>query len=447
MSHSIAFLADIHGNLTALEAVLSDLTRRGITEVYFLGDMLGKGPAVREVIDLIRAKCTGVVYGNWDRMVVKAIPGGYERFGAQYYVKRLTEEDKRYLAALPETIELTFCGRSVLAYHGRFSIDKVVTPMFNNERENVENALYHFGPHDITIMGDAHHPFMLTHHGRFLLNTGAVGNPCDKMPLSSYLILHDDNGVFSTQHVRVPYDIAKEVSRALHAPDLHQLPVYIAETVTARYMRNYNAAPTRSAWETMPLAVYEAHMTHETVAQAQALNALMKQQLNDNPCKSCAILGIAGGNGLEHAESLPIDTIWGIDINADYLAACRTRFARMGHRLKLEQRDLTHDPIPRAELILADLLIEYIGIPRFVECIRQAAPRVVSCVIQYNSCSDFVSASPHTAAFADVARLHKDISPADLIAGMEKLGYRIAHLSSLPLPGTKQLLRLDFARS
>ena len=111
MSRHIAFLADVHGNLTALEAVLADLDRRGVTEIYFLGDMMGKGPAVREVIDLIRTRCTGVVYGNWDRMVVKAIPGGYERFGAPYYVQRLTDEDKRYLSTLPETISLDFCGR------------------------------------------------------------------------------------------------------------------------------------------------------------------------------------------------------------------------------------------------------------------------------------------------------------------------------------------------
>ena len=60
MSRHIAFLADIHGNLTALEAVLADLARRGITEIYFLGDMLGKGPSVREIIDLLRKTCTGI---------------------------------------------------------------------------------------------------------------------------------------------------------------------------------------------------------------------------------------------------------------------------------------------------------------------------------------------------------------------------------------------------
>jgi len=446
MSHSIAFLADVHGNLTALQAVLSDLARRGITEIYFLGDMLGKGPAVRQVIDLIRERCTGVVYGNWDRMVVKAIPGGYEKFGAQYYVRRLNAEDKLWLASLPETISLTFCGRTILAYHGRFSIDKVVTPMFNNQRENVEKALYRFGPHDVTIMGDAHHPFMLTHHGRFLLNTGAVGNPCDKMPQASYLILKDEDGVFSTEHVRVPYDVAAEISRALRTPDLPQLPVYIAETATARYMRDYSAAPARNAWESVPLETYEAHMAHENVAQAQLLSALMKQQLSDNPCSSCAILGIAGGNGLEHAEALPFATIFGVDINADYLSVCRKRFARMGDRLQLQHRDLTRDPLPPAELILADLLIEYIGVERFAQCVQQATPRTVSCVTQYSAGAQFVTASPYTAAFDDVGKLHKDIAPDALIAAMGKIGYRIAHLSSHALPGGKLLLRTDFVR-
>lgn len=240
MAKRIAFLSDVHGNLTALEAVLADLNRRTVDEIYFLGDMMGKGPAVHEVVQLLRGVCTGVVYGNWDRMVVRAFAGGYEKFGAPYYVQRLTEEDRAYLSGLPETLALSFCGRTVLAYHGRFSIDMVVTPMFNNERGNIENAMYRFGPHDITIMGDAHHPFMLTHQGRFLLNTGAVGNPCDRIPQASYLLLNDDDGVFSTQHVRVPYDVAREIGRALRTPDLPQLPTYIAETATARYMRSYN---------------------------------------------------------------------------------------------------------------------------------------------------------------------------------------------------------------
>lgn len=241
MIRRIAFLSDVHGNLTALEAVLRDLDRRGIEEVYFLGDVLGKGPAVHEAVALLRHRCSGAVYGNWDRLVLKAFAGCDGRFGEPYYVQRLTEEDCVWLSALPETLELKLGSRTLLGYHGRFSIDRVVTPMFNNERENVENAMYHFGPHDITVMGDAHHPFILTHQSRFLINTGAVGNPCDSIPQASYLILSDEDGIFNAQLVRVPYDVWGEISRALRTPELPQLPIYIAETATARYMRSYRA--------------------------------------------------------------------------------------------------------------------------------------------------------------------------------------------------------------
>ena len=242
MSRHAAFLSDVHGNLPALEAVLSDLARRGVDEMYFLGDVLGKGPAVGEVIELLRTHCRGAVYGNWDKLVLTAQDGA--RFGVPYYRQRLSPEHRAYLSSLPETLELTFCGRSVLAYHGRFSIDRVVTPRFNSERENIEMAMNHFGPHDITLMGDAHHPFLLTHQGRYLLNTGAVGNPCDRIALASYVLLHGDEetGVLSFEHVRVPYDLARAVSLALRTPDLPMLDTYITEIVTARYSRHYAPA-------------------------------------------------------------------------------------------------------------------------------------------------------------------------------------------------------------
>lgn len=446
MIRRIAFLSDVHGNLTALEAVLRDLDRRGVAERYFLGDVLGKGPAVHEAVRLLRENCTGAVYGNWDRLVLKAFAGGYEKFGAPYYVQRLTEEDRAYITALPETVEMRLGGRTILGYHGRFSIDRVVTPMFNNERGNVENAMYRFGPHDVTVMGDAHHPFILTHQGRFLINTGAVGNPCDRIPQASYLILSDEDGDFSAQLVRVPYDVAGEISRALRTPELPQLTTYIAETATARYMRSYNA-PARNAWQDLPLEVYEAHMAHEGVQQAQALNALMARQLADHPCRSVAILGVAGGNGVEHAQALPFETIYGVDINADYLAACRARFALLGDRLVLLQRDLTRDPLPPAQLVIANLLIEYTGVDAFLKRVAQAKPEAVSCVIQHNGAQGFVSASPHAQAFAAIEKLHKDVPVGALTDGMEGIGYALTHLSSHPLPSGKLLLRADFQRT
>ena len=62
----IAIISDIHGNLPALEAVLHDIKRRGITRIFCLGDLVGKGPSSAEVVDLIKQTCEAVVQGNWD---------------------------------------------------------------------------------------------------------------------------------------------------------------------------------------------------------------------------------------------------------------------------------------------------------------------------------------------------------------------------------------------
>ena len=65
-SDRIALISDVHGNLTALEAVLDDIDARGITRIFNLGDYVGKGPRGREVIDLCRERCEVNILGNWD---------------------------------------------------------------------------------------------------------------------------------------------------------------------------------------------------------------------------------------------------------------------------------------------------------------------------------------------------------------------------------------------
>ncbi|WP_240796007.1 metallophosphoesterase [Yimella sp. RIT 621] len=62
----IASISDVHGNLTALEAVLAEIGAPGITCIFNLGDYVGKGPRGREVIDLCRERCVVHVQGNWD---------------------------------------------------------------------------------------------------------------------------------------------------------------------------------------------------------------------------------------------------------------------------------------------------------------------------------------------------------------------------------------------
>ena len=199
-------------------------------------------------------------------------------------------------------------------------------------------------------------------------------------------------------------------------------------------------------WEKVPLTDYEAHMKMDDVFQMQILCDLTQKQLFKWHVETVALLGIAGGNGLVHLEASGVSKMYGIDINREYLKCCRRRFSHLGKKLELLRLDLSDEKVqlPKTDLIIANLLIEYIGVKCFVRHIEDTNPLYVSCVIQKNSGAPFVSASPYSQVFEDVSVLHQDINSDSLIREMERIGYVMLFCEDNPLPGGKLLIRLDF---
>ena len=72
-------------------------------------------------------------------------------------------------------------------------------------------------------------------------------------------------------------------------------------------------------WKEIDLADYENHMKLDTVMQLQTMNSMMKNQFGDYPVSTAMVLGIAGGNGLEHVSKDKFEAVYGVDINEDYL--------------------------------------------------------------------------------------------------------------------------------
>ena len=78
MNHRIAILSDIHGDTTALEAVIADARALGATEYWLLGDILLPGPGRDDLFELLDAiPITAAVRGNWDDCVLEALDGEY----------------------------------------------------------------------------------------------------------------------------------------------------------------------------------------------------------------------------------------------------------------------------------------------------------------------------------------------------------------------------------
>lgn len=201
----------------------------------------------------------------------------------------------------------------------------------------------------------------------------------------------------------------------------------------------------KNPWEDISLADYENHMSDEGVMQLQTLESITGEQLDCFDVKSTAFLGAAGGNGLSRVDTGKIKELYAIDINQEYLDACAERYRGL-KCLKTIKADLSDISamLPKAELVIADLFIEYIGVPMFFRQIEKMEPKFLSCVIQKNEGEAFVSESKYTNVFDGISKLHTDIDKEELIEAAQNGGFDLKLEKDYPLPNGKKFIRLDF---
>lgn len=246
----IALISDVHGNLTALEAVLADIDARAITRIFNLGDYVGKGHRGREVIELCRQRCEVNILGNWDDFLP-----ALEEFGAaddpslRWWRDELGEGQGEWLRSLPFSHDFTMSGRRIRLFHAsatsvhnrvRFDHDETeFFGMFQNTPATGD------GPEPTVVAyGDTHDSFMETDLGLTLINTGSVGNALDdNVPV--YVILEgvmdgEEPAPFAVQFVRVPYDVQAELAHAEKA-GAPEYEYYVAELRDRRYRGDVRA--------------------------------------------------------------------------------------------------------------------------------------------------------------------------------------------------------------
>ena len=202
-------------------------------------------------------------------------------------------------------------------------------------------------------------------------------------------------------------------------------------------------------WKNIKLSDYENHMALDSVQQLQALNQMMKGQLNKYDIQSAMILGIAGGNGLEHIDRKKINKVYGVDINSEYLATTEKRYESLSGTLECLCVDLISEAekLPQADMVIANLLIEYIGYKCFQRVVKVTQPQYVSCIIQINLDDSFVSDSPYLRAFDGLERVHHQMVERELQNNMETIEYQLLQRLEYPLPNGKKLVQLDFGKN
>jgi predicted phosphodiesterase len=208
----IAVLSDIHGNLLALDAVMTDIEAQGVDEVWCGGDVAWGGPWGAECIRRLRESGWTAVKGNTD-VWITGDPQTAETEDERQFVKEMAEahavddEDARWLLNLP----LGHAGRgSILLVHGT-PASPFVAPLPAAPAGEFQPFE---GQASIIVYGHVHHAFVrrLT-DGTIVANTGSVGFPMDH-PSASYLLIDQAGPDWTLRHRRVEFDRRAVIAQA-----------------------------------------------------------------------------------------------------------------------------------------------------------------------------------------------------------------------------------------
>jgi len=231
----IALISDVHGNLTALDAVLDDIASRDVQRI------VGKGPRGSEVVDRCDKVCDVNVRGNWDDFLPTL--GDDASPGMVWWRDELRPDQHEWLRSLPLSHDLLISGRHIRLFHASATSPHVRVRAGHTaeEFEGMFASTPMTGDGPVPSMvgyGDIHEAYLEVIQGRTLFNVGSVGNPLDE-PVPGYVILEgalDAPGPapFGLQFVRVPYDVEAEVEVATRL-GMPELKAYATELRTAVY--------------------------------------------------------------------------------------------------------------------------------------------------------------------------------------------------------------------
>jgi predicted phosphodiesterase len=230
-----AVLADIHGNLTALEAVLERLSETQVDRYLIAGDLIGYGPFPNECVDVVRELNPVCVSGNHDLIAIGRLADSrcirLARETLAWTREVLRDDVRDYLGTLPGRAEVM--GGVVMA-HGSFDDPQEYVARPDRAARQLSRLRREYPAASILILGHTHRPLAVDEKSgrlsiekgspvpigntRCLLNPGAVGQSRELRARARYMVL--DLEERCATFYAIPYDLGS-TRRALRQ---HGLP-------------------------------------------------------------------------------------------------------------------------------------------------------------------------------------------------------------------------------
>jgi SAM-dependent methyltransferase len=202
-------------------------------------------------------------------------------------------------------------------------------------------------------------------------------------------------------------------------------------------------------WQEIPLDEYEEHMSLPSVGQAKMLADQLERLIGQYRPASIALMGCAGGNGLERIQSTCVERIVAVDINAQYIATARNRFADRLANLDFRCADVQSESLQfePVELIYAALIFEYVDVAAALSTMRRNIRHggtLVGLLQLPHAEQQAVSPSPYR-SLEKLASALELVAPDELRAQAKAAGFKIGCSETIALPSGKEFLLHTFA--
>ena len=262
-----AIFSDIHGNIHALRAALSDAKVQGAQRYIFLGDYVYGFPWGNDVVNTIRGlEPAMVIRGNGEGYLIdlhdkRGDQWVHEQFKPTYWAyNSLSNDNLEYLLGLPETAGINNDGEAIHINHALniFYRQQKIAPFhsgqlreifmepFSHDQylETARNAVMARCdvleeildlPKGVYLFGHNHLQFHMEHEGRLFINPGSCGKALDCDTTAAYTLLNKESSRWVVIERRVEYDLDATAEELRTSGYVEYAPVW-SEVMNAELM-------------------------------------------------------------------------------------------------------------------------------------------------------------------------------------------------------------------
>src|SRR4051812_13958449 len=204
----VAVISDIHGNKSALEAVLRDIEMQNVDQIICAGDFIDPLPESREVWQMLKARSIPMIRGNHEDYVIAVFKDGSSPQSSdenwkpvRSTAKLFSESDIDEIQSYPISIYIK--ELDALICHGSPSSNS------KNWRAGVDELMARDLEKESAKLIACGHSHMIRKENwrdKILVMIGSVGVPLHSRPSAEYTILSKNGDEYTVENQFVPYD-------------------------------------------------------------------------------------------------------------------------------------------------------------------------------------------------------------------------------------------------